>query len=170
MMQRSLGALRVGAVGLGCMGLSDFYGSLPPPDFDASEAVACIQRAIDLGVTLFDTADIYAYDDNEELVGSAIAGRRESVVVSSKFGILRRKEDPEWRGVNAHPSYVRSACEASLRRLRCDHIDLYLLHRPDPWVPIEETMQALGALVHEGKVRYVDEASQALDDLLFDQA
>jgi aryl-alcohol dehydrogenase-like predicted oxidoreductase len=152
MEQRHLGTegLTVSAQGLGCMGMSEFYGSA-----DASEAIATIHRAIDLGVTLFDTADMYGPFTNEQLVGTAIADRRDEVILATKFGIVRDREDPRRRGVNGRPEYVRSACEASLRRLAVDHIDLYYQHRVDPSVPIEETVGAMAELVDEGKVRYL---------------
>jgi aryl-alcohol dehydrogenase-like predicted oxidoreductase len=152
MEQRSLGreGLVVSAQGLGCMGMSEFYGSA-----DGSEAVATIHRAIDLGVTLFDTADMYGPFTNEQLVGAAIADRRDEVILATKFGIVRDPENPGRRGVNGRPDYVRSACEASLRRLSVDHIDLYYQHRVDPTVAIEETVGAMAELVDEGKVRFL---------------
>ncbi|HWF74175.1 MAG TPA: aldo/keto reductase [Solirubrobacteraceae bacterium] len=152
MEQRSLGreGLVVSAQGLGCMGMSEFYGSA-----DESEAVATIHRAIDLGVTLFDTADMYGPFTNEQLVGAAIADRRDEVILATKFGIVRDPENPGRRGINGRPDYVRSACEGSLRRLAVDHIDLYYQHRVDPDVPIEETVGAMAELVDEGKVRFL---------------
>ena len=152
MERRRLGAqgLEVGAIGLGCMGMSDFYGPR-----DEGEAVATIHRALELGVTLLDTADVYGPYTNEELVGKALRGRRrEAVVVATKFGIVRGS-DPLARGVNGRPDYVRSSCDGSLKRLGLDRIDLYYQHRVDPITPIEETVGAMAELVHAGKVRYL---------------
>jgi aryl-alcohol dehydrogenase-like predicted oxidoreductase len=152
MEQRSLGTegLVVSAEGLGCMGMSEFYGSA-----DESEAIATIHRAIDMGVSLFDTADMYGPFTNEQLVGVAIADRRDEVILATKFGIVRDPENPTRRGVNGRPEYVHAACDASLRRLSVDHIDLYYQHRVDPSVPIEETVGAMAELVDAGKVRYL---------------
>ena len=136
--------------GLGCMGMSEFYG----PGDDA-ESAATIRRALDLGVTLLDTADIYGPHTNEELVGRAIAGRRDEVVLATKFGIVRDPADPSYRGQNGTPGYARQACDASLQRLGTDHIDLYYLHRVDPATPIEETVGGMADLVAAGKVRYL---------------
>lgn len=151
MEQRTLGTqgLVVAAQGLGCMGMSDFYGQR-----DEAEAIATIHRALELGVTLLDTSDMYGPFTNEELVGRAIKGKRTDVVVATKFGIVRT-EDPNYRGVCGRPDYVRSACDASLKRLDVDHIDLYYQHRVDPEVPIEETVGAMGDLVTAGKVRFL---------------
>ena len=151
MERRSLGSqgLEVSAEGLGCMGMSEFYGPT-----DDAEATATIHRALELGVDFLDTADIYGPFTNERLVGRAIAGRRDEVVLATKFGNERR-EDGSWVGVNGRPEYVRSACEASLARLGVDHIDLYYQHRVDKTVPIEETVGAMATLVAEGKVRYL---------------
>jgi aryl-alcohol dehydrogenase-like predicted oxidoreductase len=150
MKQRILGqGLEVSAEGLGCMGMSEFYGTA-----DEGEAIATIHRALDLGVTLLDTADMYGPFTNERLVGRAIAGRRENVVLATKFGIERR-EDGTRLGPNGRPDYVRSACDASLQRLGVDHIDLYYQHRVDRSVPIEETWGALKELVASGKVRHL---------------
>ncbi len=147
---RELGeGLTVSALGLGCMGMSDFYG-LP----DEEEAIATIHRALDLGVTFLDTADMYGPYTNEELVGKAIRDRRDSVVVATKFGIVRG-EDPKARGVNGRPEYVRSSCEGSLKRLGVETIDLYYQHRVDPNVPIEDTVGTMAELVKEGKVRFL---------------
>src|SRR3712207_784476 len=141
--------LTVSAQGLGCMGMSDFYGAR-----DEDEAVRTIHRALDLGVTFLDTADMYGPFTNERLVGRAIAGRRDEVVLATKFGNERR-EDGSWVGVNGRPEYVRRACDASLERLGVDTIDLYYQHRVDPEVPIEETIGAMSELVEAGKVRYL---------------
>jgi aryl-alcohol dehydrogenase-like predicted oxidoreductase len=150
--QRTLGSqgLSVSAEGLGCMGMSEFYGSA-----DEAEAVATIHRALDLGVTLLDTADIYGPHTNEQLVGQAIADRRGEVVLATKFGIVRDPENPAARGVNGRPEYVLESCDASLRRLAVDHIDLYYQHRVDPGVPIEETVGAMAELIDAGKVRFL---------------
>jgi aryl-alcohol dehydrogenase-like predicted oxidoreductase len=136
--------------GLGCMGMSEFYGP-----GDEAESLATIDRALELGVTLLDTADIYGPHRNEELLGRALTGRREQVVLATKFGIVRDPDDPSVRGLNGTPGYARRACEASLRRLRTDHIDLYYLHRVDPKTPIEDTVGAMAELVAQGKVRYL---------------
>ncbi len=151
MRRRKLGQLEVSAIGLGCMGMSDFYGSAA--DRSESEALATIHRALDLGVDLLDTADMYGPFTNEELVGKAIAGRRDSVVLATKFGFERGADGSQ--SINGSPEYVRRACDASLRRLGTDHIDLYYQHRVDANVPIEETVGAMGELVVEGKVRYI---------------
>ena len=132
------------------MGMSEFYGST-----DDSESVATIHRALDLGVNFLDTSDIYGPHTNERLVGEAIADRRDEVVLATKFGIVRDPNDPSVRGVNGRPDYVFKACDASLRRLNLDHIDLYYQHRVDPDVPIEETVGAMAELVAAGKVRFL---------------
>ncbi len=150
MQTRRLGPLEVSAIGLGCMGMSEFYGPA-----DEAESIATIHRALDLGVTLLDTADMYGPFTNEELVGRAIRGRRDQVVLATKCGIVRDPNNAMFRGVNGHPDYIRASCDASLRRLGVDHVDLYQLHRVDPKVPIEESAGALADLVRTGKTRYV---------------
>ncbi|QXV59846.1 aldo/keto reductase [Amycolatopsis sp. TNS106] len=147
---RRLGTLEVGAQGLGCMGMSEFYGQ-----GDDTESIATIHRAIELGVTLIDTADMYGFGRNEELVGRALAGKRDQVVLATKFGIVRDEADPSKRGIRGDEFYVRQQVEASLRRLNVDHIDLYYQHRVDPNVPIEETAGALSSLVEQGKIRHI---------------
>ena len=151
MRARTLGTgLQVGAVGLGCMGMSDFYG---PHDDDVSLTV--LDRALELGVTLFDTSDMYGMGHNEELLGRWLATTRDSVVLATKFGIERDPSDPTKRRIRGDAAYVREACDASLRRLGTDRIDLYYAHRIDPTVAIEETVGALAELVAAGKVRHI---------------
>jgi aryl-alcohol dehydrogenase-like predicted oxidoreductase len=151
MERRRLGGqgLEVSALGLGCMGMSEFYGKA-----DESEAIATIQRALDLGVTFLDTADMYGPFTNERLVGKAIAGRRDEIELATKFGNERRP-DGSWVGINGRPEYVRAACDASLERLGVETIDLYYQHRVDVDVPIEETIGAMAELVQAGKVRHL---------------
>lgn len=157
---RHLGKLDVGAQGLGCMGMSDFYGS-----GDETESIATVHRALDLGVTLLDTSDMYGYGANEELVGRAIAGRRDNVVLATKFGVVRAEDDSMARSVRGDAEYVRQACDASLRRLGVDHIDLYQQHRVDPAVDIEETVGALAELVAAGKVRHIGLSEASADTI-----
>ena len=155
---RQLGQLTVSAQGLGCMGMSHAYGS----DRDDTESVATINRALDLGVTLLDTANVYGDGVNERLVGSAIKGRRDEVVLATKFGIENSLGEQRVRGDAA---YVKQCCDESLARLGVDHIDLYYAHRVDPTVPVEETFGALGELVAEGKVRYLGISEASADSI-----
>ncbi|MEJ2061494.1 MAG: aldo/keto reductase [Gammaproteobacteria bacterium] len=160
MQTRKLGKeLTVSALGLGCMGMSDFYGSK-----DDSESIKTIHRALDLGVTFLDTADMYGVGANEELVGHAIKDRRDQVVLATKFGNVRGPNG-EFKGVDGSPEYVHQACDASLMRLGVDHIDLYYQHRVDPNTPIEDTVGAMAELVQAGKVRYLGLSEAAADTL-----
>ena len=161
MKMRKLGSqgLEVSALGLGCMGMSDFYAGR-----DEAESVATINLALDRGVTLLDTADMYGVGANEELVGRVVRERRAWVVVATKFGVVRG-EDGSWRGISGRPDYVRQACDASLKRTGLDVIDLYYQHRVDPEVPIEETVGAMAELVKAGKVRYLGLSEAAPDTI-----
>jgi aryl-alcohol dehydrogenase-like predicted oxidoreductase len=142
--------LQTFGIGLGCMGMSEFYGPS-----NENDSVATIHRALELGITMLDTADMYGPFKNEELVGRAIKGKRDRVILATKFGNVRDPRDPTKRGINGRPEYVREACEGSLKRLDVDTIDLYYQHRVDPNTPIEETVGAMADLVKEGKVRYI---------------
>lgn len=161
MQKRKLGSqgLEVSALGLGCMGMSDFYGGR-----DEDESVATIHRALELGVTFFDTADMYGPFTNEQLLGKALQGRRDGVILATKFGNERRA-DGSFVGINGRPEYVRACCDASLQHLQTDHIDLYYQHRVDSSVPIEETVGAMSELVQAGKVRFLGLSEAAPDTI-----
>lgn len=161
MNQRKIGnsGARVSALGLGCMGMSEFYGTL-----DETESIATIHRALDMGVNFLDTADMYGSGRNEELVGKAIAGRRDDAFLATKFGNVRGPNG-EFLGVKGSPEYVRSSCDASLRRLKVDVIDLYYQHRVDPNTPIEDTVGAMAGLVREGKVRFLGLSEAAAETI-----
>ncbi len=162
MQKRKLGrhGLAVSAQGLGCMGMSEFYGA-----GDEAESIATIQRALELGIDFLDTADMYGPYKNEELIGRALRGRRDRIVLATKFGILRDSKNPTVRGISGKPEYVRESCEGSLRRLGTDHIDLYYQHRVDPATPIEETVGAMAELVKQGKVKYLGLSEAGVETL-----
>jgi aryl-alcohol dehydrogenase-like predicted oxidoreductase len=162
MKTRTLGTqgLSVSAIGLGCMGMSEFYGPS-----DEAESVATINRALDLGMNFLDTADMYGSGQNEELVGRTIRGRRDEVVLATKFGNVRDPDDPTRRSISGQPAYVRAACDASLRRLGVEQIDLYYQHRVDPSVPIEDTVGAMAELVRAGKVRFLGLSEAGIDTI-----
>ena len=156
--RRKLGHITVSTIGLGCMGLSEFYG-----ETDEAQSIKTIHAAIELGINFFDTADMYGFGHNEKLLAKALQGKRDQVVIATKFGILRDPNDPMFRGVCGHPAYVKKSVETSLKNLGTEYIDLYYQHRVDPAIPIEETVGAMSELVAQGKVRYLglSEASAA---------
>jgi len=162
MRQISLAGLEVSRLGLGCMGMSAFYTGR---NTDDAESIRTIHRALDLGITFFDTAEIYGPFTNEELLGRALAGRRDDVVIATKFGLLSHRGGDGGRVLDSHPDNVRAALEGSLRRLGTDHIDLYYQHRVDPTVPIEDTVGALADLVQQGKIRHVGLSEASADTI-----
>lgn len=153
--------LKVSEMGLGCMGMSEFYGST-----DETESIATLHRALDLGINFFDTADMYGIGANEELLAKAFKNKWNKIILATKFGFVRDKNNPQSRGINGHPDYVKAACDASLKRLGIDVIDLYYLHRVDESIPIEETVGAMSELVSVGKVRYLGLSEVSADILL----
>lgn len=150
MQKRMLGELQVSALGLGCMGMSEFYGST-----DDARSVETLLKAYENGITFFDTADMYGHGSNEILLGKTVKPFREKIVIATKFGLVRKKEDPHFRKIEGSPNYVKKSCDESLKRLGTDHIDLYYQHRVDPDTPIEETIEAMASLVKAGKVRTI---------------